>query len=204
MSTAAFWDRAAPKYATDPISDQAGYEKTLGRIRHYLQPDHHVVEIGCGTGSTALSLAPGVKTYRGTDISAGMITIAREKLDTRTPQSLQFDVAAAADLPEGPIDAILALNLLHLLPDMTQVLHTCFDALPSGGLLITKTGLLKEGAWYLGLIIPVMRAIGKAPYVCRMSETEAFAAFTDAGFELVETIKQPGIAPRLFTVHRKP
>lgn len=204
MSTAAFWDHAAPKYAKDPISDQAAYEVTLGRMRHYLQPDHHVIEIGCGTGSTALSLAPGVKTYQGTDVSAGMIAIAREKLDATTPQSLSFDVAPAAQIPDGPVDAILALNLFHLLPDLTQVLHNIYAALPPGGLLIAKTGLLKDGAWYLGLAIPVMQAIGKAPYVRRLSQAEAMAAFAQAGFEQVETLKQPGIAPRLFTVHRKP
>lgn len=203
MNTVAFWDRIAPKYAKDAIADQTGYEATLGRMRHYLQPDHSVVELGCGTGSTALSLAPGVKRYRGTDVSSGMIDIARSKLLTDTPHSLEFDVAPAADVPKGPVDAVLALNLLHLLPDLTQVLHNTAQALPKGGLLITKTGLLKDGAWFLGLVIPIMQAIGKAPYVRRMSQLELMAAIKDAGFEEVETIHQPGIAPRLFTVHRK-
>lgn len=163
MSTAAFWDRIAPKYAKDAIADQSAYEVTLGRMRHYLQPDHSVVEIGCGTGSTALSLAPGVKHYLGTDVSSGMIEIARSKRPTDTSHSLEFDVAPAADLPKGPIDAVLALNLLHLVPDLTQVLHNAAQALPTGGLLIAKTGLLKDGAWFLGLVIPIMQAVGKAP-----------------------------------------
>ncbi|MEL6841019.1 MAG: methyltransferase [Pseudomonadota bacterium] len=204
METAAFWDRIAPKYAEDPISDQTAYEETLGRMRHYLQPHHNVVEIGCGTGSTALSLAAGVNRYIGTDVSPGMINIARSKLRGDTAQSLSFEVAAAADIPDAPADAVLALNLLHLLPDLTQVLHNAYEALPAGGLFIAKTGLLKEGAWYLGLMIPVMQAFGKAPYVRRLSEADLMAALAQAGFEEIETIRQKGIAPRLFTVHRKP
>ncbi len=204
MDAAAFWDRIAPKYAKDPISDQTAYEATLGRMRHYLQPHHHVVELGCGTGSTALSLAPGVKNYIGTDVSSAMIDIARSKLRDDVPQSLSFTVAPAADIPDGPVDAVLALNLFHLLPDLTQVLHNIYRALPSGGLLIAKTGLLKDGAWYLGLMIPVMQALGKAPYVRRLSEADMLTALREAGFEKVETIRQGGIAPRLFTVHRKP
>ncbi|WP_341368966.1 class I SAM-dependent methyltransferase [Yoonia sp. BS5-3] len=203
MDNTVFWDRIAPKYATDPISDQAAYEATLGRMRHHLQPDHAVIEIGCGTGSTALSLAPGVKRYLGTDVSPGMIDIARGKVQDDVAQTLAFEVAAAADIPEGPVDAVLALNLLHLLPDLSQVLHNVWLALPPGGLLMTKTGLLKDGAWYLGLAIPVMQALGKAPYVRRMSKDELLTAIAEAGFAEVETILQDGIAPRLFAVHRK-
>lgn len=203
METAAFWDRIAPKYARDPIADQSAYEATLGRMRHYLQPDHKVVELGCGTGSTALSLAPGVQSYVGTDVSPGMINIARSKLRDDAPQSLMFEVAPATELPDAPVDAVLALNLLHLLPDLTQVLHNISLALPTGGLLMAKTGLLKDGRWYLGPMIRLMQAVGKAPYVRRMSEADLLGAITQAGFEEIETIRQPGIAPRLFTIHRK-
>ncbi|MDX8348186.1 class I SAM-dependent methyltransferase [Cognatiyoonia sp. IB215446] len=203
MQNAAFWDRMAPKYAKDPISDQAAYETTLGRMRHYLQPDHHVVELGCGTGSTALALAPGVQSYLGTDVSSGMIDIARRKLQPDGPEKLKFEVAAAAELPPGPVDAVLALNLLHLLPDLPQVLRNIASALPKDGLLITKTALLKEGPWYLGVMIPVMQVFGKAPYVLRLSQSELLSAIEEAGFDEVETILQQGTAPRLFTVHRK-
>lgn len=204
MSDAAFWNKAAAKYAKDPISDQAAYSHTLGRMRDLLQPDHAVLEIGCGTGSTALELAPGVASYLGTDLSAEMIKIARAKLSDDMPAQLTFDVAPADALPPGDFDAVLALNLLHLLPDMEAVLAQIFDALPSGGLFIAKTGLLKDGKWFLGLIIPVMRAIGKAPFVRSMSQDELLTALAKTGFDVVETVNQPGIAPRLFTVARKP
>ncbi|MEL6682188.1 MAG: class I SAM-dependent methyltransferase [Pseudomonadota bacterium] len=204
MDSAGFWDRIAPKYAKDPISDQAAYEITLGRMRHHLQPHYDVVEIGCGTGSTAVLLAPGVNSYLGADISPVMIQVACGKLKDDMSTRLGFDVAGAADIPDGPVDAILALNLFHLLPDLPQVLQNSFHALPSGGLLMAKTGLLKEGAWYLGLLIPVMQAFGKAPYVQRLSEADLARALAEAGFQEVETIRQDGIVPRLFTVYRKP
>jgi ubiquinone/menaquinone biosynthesis C-methylase UbiE len=76
---AQFWDRAARKYATDPIADIAGYERTLERTRHYLKGDETAFEFGCGTGTTALKLAPFVQRIVATDISAEMIAIAREK-----------------------------------------------------------------------------------------------------------------------------
>lgn len=203
MSDAAFWDRAAPKYAKDKISDQSAYEETLGRMRHYLQPDDTVLEIGCGTGSTALELAPGVTSYVGTDVSSGMIDIAKAKLSTDIPAQLSFDVAAADDLPSGPFDAILALNLLHLLPHAEHVVARIHAALPPGGLFIAKTGLIKDGAWFLRPMIPVMRMVGKAPFVRNLSAKELTDMLQGAGFEIIEQINQPGIAPRLFTVAQK-
>ena len=70
---ARFWDRIAPKYATDPIADLAGYEATLQRVQGLLSPQHDVLEIGCGTGSTALRLAPFTRSLLATDVSSQMI-----------------------------------------------------------------------------------------------------------------------------------
>ena len=50
----------APKYAKSPIKDVPAYEYTLGRTRSYLKPTDAVLELGCGTGGTALKLADAV------------------------------------------------------------------------------------------------------------------------------------------------
>ena len=46
MSDAAFWDKAAAKYAKDAISDMTAYEATRDRIRQLLKPHHRILEIG--------------------------------------------------------------------------------------------------------------------------------------------------------------
>ncbi|MEJ6388362.1 class I SAM-dependent methyltransferase [Gymnodinialimonas ulvae] len=206
MSTrdAAFWDKIAPKYATDPISDQAAYSATLTRMRDLLPRQATVLELGCGTGSTALELAGGVSSYLGTDVSPGMIDIARAKLGADTAPGLSFAVADAGTLPAGPFDTVIALNLLHLVRDLDAVVAQIFEALPRGGLFLSKTGLISDGAWFLPLAIPVMRAIGKAPFVRNLSRAELEAAITRADFEVKETLLQPDTAPRLFVVARKP
>lgn len=204
MSDAKFWDRAAPKYAKSKIGDMDAYAETLGRMRDILEPDHSVLELGCGTGSTALELAPGVKTYLGTDVSEGMIKIARAKQTDDLPAHLTFEVGTASDMPPGSYDAILALNLLHLVPTLEDDLRAIYQILPPGGLFIAKTGMLKDGAWFLRPLISVMRFFGKAPFVRRLSADEFKGLLIATGFEITEEISQPGIAPRLFTVVRKP
>lgn len=204
MTNASFWDKAAPKYAKDPISDPAGYALTRDRIAEILQPHHRVLEMGCGTGSTALELARGVDRYIGTDVSPKMIEIARSKLTPESPAHLSFEVQDAGTPPAPSNDVILALNLMHLLPNLEEVLRQIHEALPPGGVFIAKTGLLRDGPWILPKVIPLMRLVGKAPYVRSLSAAELLALLEHAGFTVTEQLVQDGMVPRLFSVAMKP
>ena len=203
MTNAAFWNKAAPKYAKDVIGDMPAYEETLDRMREILQPHHRVLELGCGTGSTALELAESVDRYIGTDVASKMVKIAKGKLTEQSPQNLSFAVQDAGVMTSGSNDVVLALNLLHLLPDLENTLAEIYKALPSGGLLISKTGLLKDGLWLLPLVIPLMRTIGKAPFVRSLSEESLIGLLENAGFKVTENLVQGGMVPRVFIVAQK-
>ena len=74
-----FWDRMAPRYAASAIADTAGYERTLARVSTLLAPEHAVLEIGCGTGASALRLASRCGRLLATDSSPAMIAMARQR-----------------------------------------------------------------------------------------------------------------------------
>lgn len=115
MTHAAFWDKTAPKYASKKIANPRAYEATLAATRNFLKPDDSVLEIGCGTGGTAIALSPAVAQMTGTDISREMIHIAKVKLTDSRVQNVTFAKAAVGDaIPGGPFDAVLAFSLLHL------------------------------------------------------------------------------------------
>ncbi len=121
-ATTQFW--IAPPVATRPIhQDLTGYERTVERTLQLLRANAAVLEIGCGTGTTALRLAPSVSRIRATDVSAEMIAIAREKAAMQQARNVTFDVApASADLgSEAPYEAVLAFNLLHLVSHRAEV-----------------------------------------------------------------------------------
>lgn len=208
-SKARFWDKIARQYAKDPIADQAGYERTLQCVQALLSPDHEVLEIGCGTGTTALRLAPGTRRLVATDVSAGMVAIAREKLAAQPLPQLEFRVADA-DAPvsgRASYDAVLAFNLLHLVTDLPQALRSAVDALRPGGLFISKTPCIAEmNPLIHRLALPLMRALGKAPHVLCFNAAQLQAALTQQGLDIVSVERHGtrGKDVRVFIVARKP
>ena len=208
-SNSLFWDRAARKYAADVIVDLAGYRATLRRVQEYLSPDQAVLEIGCGTGTTALQLAPFTRSLLATDSSPRMIEIAREKLAASPVSQLTFQVADAANtLPAAAsYDALLAFNVLHLMLDLDHALAMSVRALCPGGLLISKTPCVGEMSPLIGqLALPLMRAIGKAPHVLLLDGQALRAAFIRQGLQIV-SIERHGTRGkdfRVFIVARKP
>lgn len=204
MTDAAFWDRAASRYARRPISDIQAYETTLARVKEYLSDTGTVLELGCGTGSTALILAPFVRAYEGTDISGAMIDIALEKSWNASTSNLSFRKAGVdAALRDGASpDTVLAFNLLHLLPDLEATLAMVRDLLPPGGHFISKTPCV-GARWYYRPVIGALRIIGKAPRVSYFTPAQLERAIQAAGFEIVETGLYPPSTPSRFIVARK-
>jgi ubiquinone/menaquinone biosynthesis C-methylase UbiE len=188
MASAIFWDKAAKKYAASKIADMGGYEETLLRTRSFLHANDHLLEIGCGTGSTALRLAPFVRRMTATDISGGMLAIAKEKLLKTDLSNLKFVQTEATKPIEGaPFDAVCAFSLLHLLDDLDAGLAHIHSLLKPGGMLITKTACLRDMSFAIGPLVKIMQWVGKAPHVSIFDRQQLEAAFVKAGFELVET-----------------
>ncbi|MEM9350499.1 MAG: class I SAM-dependent methyltransferase [Pseudomonadota bacterium] len=203
---AQFWDRSARKYARDPIANMESYAFTLARMQALLKPTDRVLELGAGTSSTARELAPFVQDYLATDISPEMIRIGDEKQGRERLPTLRLQVAHG--VAEGDFDAVLALNLLHLLPDLAATLTAIASRLAPGKLFISKTACLGAGPWYgraaMQVLLPAMRAIGKAPRtVLTLTPEMLDAAITHAGFAIEETEQEPGATPRRFVVARR-
>ncbi|KRE14803.1 ubiquinone biosynthesis protein UbiE [Bosea sp. Root483D1] len=186
-SDAGFWDRSSRKYAKSPISDQAGYERTLERTRALLKPDDTVLELGCGTGTTALRLASEVTSYLATDLSAGMIAIAEEKRAASPIAGLAFRAATAEALAFEParFDAVLGFNYLHLLRDLPGTLRSIHTLLAPGGLFISKTACLGDMNPLIRLALPMARALGKAPYVSVFRAPDLKQLVSAAGFDIL-------------------
>lgn len=204
---AQFWDRTARKYAASPVSDTAAYERTLERTRHFLRATDTVLEFGCGTGTTALKLAPDVAHIVATDISQEMIAIARKRAEAENAANATFEVAEPGSdrWADGSFEAVLGFNVLHLISDRAPVLRNIHRILKPGGYFISKTVCLGDlnpvSVAGLRAAIFLMRIIGKAPSVTFVSSGEIEREIEAAGFTIVEhayhASKRKGIRPFL-------
>ncbi|KAE9632526.1 class I SAM-dependent methyltransferase [Parasedimentitalea maritima] len=208
QQSAQFWDNAAAKYAKSKIGDPEAYETTLARTRSYLKAEDQVLELGAGTGTTALHLAASVARYTVSDGSKAMIDIAREKAWDAGATNLDFSVCDITGAPQGPFDVVLAFNLLHLVEDLDGALSSIQQLVKPGGLFISKSLCEPEegSSWkfrILRMAIPLMQMLGKAPYVAfrRMEDFEQ--QIRESGFEILETGNYPAKPPSRFVVARR-
>jgi ubiquinone/menaquinone biosynthesis C-methylase UbiE len=207
-----FWTTRAAGYAKSPIADIDAYTYTLDRTRSYLSKHDRVLEIGCGTGSTAMLLAPSVKQLTATDLSDGMIKIATAKAKSDDIQNVGFFVADVFDtkIGEKPFDAVLAFNLLHLVEDIPTTLTKIHERLKPDGLLISKTFCVpssrKDTNWKfraMKIALPIMQLFRQAPFVHFMSIQSLEKMVTDAGFQIIETGNYPAAPPNRYIVAKK-
>ena len=202
-SSKEFWDKSAPRYAKSPVRDEETYHKKLAITQGYFRPDWSVLEFGCGTGSTALVHAPYVKEILATDISGKMLDIATQKARDAGVENVRFQQGTMESLAleAGTFDAVLGLNILHLLESPETAISRAHELLKPGGIFVSSTALVGELMVLWRLLIPAMQALGLAPFVNRFSRQSLVTMLTNAGFS-IDYEWQPGKAS-VFLVARK-
>lgn len=200
-----FWDRMANSYSKKAVPDQEVYEKKLELIQGHLNPDSSVLEVGCGSGSTALALAPLTKSIVATDFSAKMIDIAQNKAKQADVKNVSFVQKSIEDFNQasGHYDVILALSVLHLVEDRVATLKRLFDELKPGGVLISSTVCMGDGLSFFKFIGPIGRALRILPMLAVFKEQELLETFKTTGFE-IESKWHPNDQGTVFLVARKP
>lgn len=203
---ARFWDRIADKYSKQPISDEVRYQRKLDLTRQRLASDMRVLEFGCGTGGTALTHAPHVTHVHAIDVSSRMIEIAREKQAEAGIENVSFEVSGigAFKAPDATFDAILALNILHLVDDPAAIIAKSAKLLKPGGYFISSTFAAQDQARWLKFIAPIAKALGKFPPVLKLFSLDQLNAWHSAAGLEIEEVWRTGKMNADFLIARRP
>ena len=91
-----------------------------------------ILDVGCGQGILSEKLNLNDKTYNGIDLSPRLIARAKELYNA---PNRTFDVGSAYKLsaPASSFDALIAVNLFHLLEDITAASKEFIRVLKPGG-----------------------------------------------------------------------
>jgi ubiquinone/menaquinone biosynthesis C-methylase UbiE len=162
-------------------------------------------EFGCGTGSTALIHAAGVRHIRAIDFSERMIEIARRKAEKASVTNIGFEVGAieSVDLAPESLDMVLGMSVLHLLKDKQAAIARVFAALKPGGYFVSSTACLAEMMPAIRCVAPLGSVLGLLPHLDVMSQSQLRSAMEASGF-VVEHEWLPQKKAALFMIARKP
>jgi SAM-dependent methyltransferase len=134
------YDAFAQGYTEDNDSNatNAYYERPASLALLGDVAGQRILDAGCGAGSHAAEMIRRGASVTGLDKSAGLLTIARQRLGTAVPL-YEADLADPLPFALGSFDAILASLVMHYLEDWGPVLAEFRRVLVPGGRLVIST-----------------------------------------------------------------
>jgi len=154
-----------------------------------------VLEVAAGTGLVTPALAAGAKEVVATDYSAAMVATLQRRVGDAGLTNVRFEQADLYALRFEPhtFDAVVAANVLHLVPDLRGALAALQRVTRPGGRIIVPTYCHDETAlsWLVSRVLAVTGFPGHRRFTVR-SLREAVEA---AGVRVTRSETLPGLIP---------
>ena len=145
LKAATAYNAASDHFDDEPLGFWKRYgERTVERLA--LRPGTRVLDVGCGTGASALPAAARVGptgTVIGIDLADRLLEIARQKAASRNLGNAEFHFSDMERLgyPDGHFNAVICVFAIFFVPDMAKQLRELWRMLgPDGQLAITTWG----------------------------------------------------------------
>ena len=157
-----FWDRWAWFYDLAEWTNRKAYAGAAARAAELVPEGARVLDCAAGTGTFSLAAAGRAKSVLCTDQSEAMLDRARKKAAKMRLTNIGFaerDITALSD-PDGAFDAVIAANVLHLLPQPELAVRELWRVAAPGGRLILPTFLQGQVGAAYGAMIKIYQGVG--------------------------------------------
>ena len=190
-----FWEKHAANYDRSLKLFGGPFPRMLGLVGESVAGAATVLEVAAGTGLVTTTIAPRVQHLVATDYAEAMVAALRKRVGESGLPNVACEHADVYSLayPPGTFDAVVACNVLHLVPDLPKALQALCRVLRPGGKLIVPTFCHDEtrASWLASRLLAL---IGQ-PMHRRFTTASLREALEQAGIHVghVETI--PGLIP---------
>ncbi len=167
------------------------YRIILDVLNQYIQPNHTVLDIGCGAGTISYYLAQKTKFVSGIDISDLAINKCIETakilgLGNTDFQTMDFPY----DIPKKKYDLIVCFEVIEHLQEDELALKKIYSLLNPNGLLVLSTPSKNAPLHRLGYTKEFDKRVG---HLRRYDEKELAKMFKSVGFNILTVKKTEGL-----------
>lgn len=196
MSEKDYWERHASKY-------DASVRWTLGKplsrmsdlCAEAVRGHQRVLEVAAGTGIVTSAIAETCGSVVATDYAEAMVEVLARRIRAEGHDNVQFEQADiyALPYPEGAFDAVVAANVLHIVPDFAAAIDALRRVTKPGGKLVAPTFCHDETriSWLASRIF----AITGFPSNRRFTLQSLRGALEDRGLQVTRAEVLPGLLP---------
>lgn len=192
-----FDDRAAD-WDTEDRVERARSVASAIRRNVPLDRELRVIEFGAGTGLLGLDLLSDVGSVVLAEPSAGMLAVARHKIEAASmerAQAVSYELPSADPPPGAPFDLAVSLLMLHHVEDTEATLRTVHDALRPGGQLALVDLDAEDGSFHTSDEPHIAHHGFEAGSLVR---TASAAGFEDVEVRIVDALEKNGRSYPLF------
>ena len=200
MSDRDYWERHAHNY-------DASLRWVLGRplprmlelASEAVNGKQKVLEVAAGTGIVTSALAQTSDHVVATDYAAAMVDLLDQRVQGAGLENVTCEQADIHALPyeAGEFDAVVAANVLHLVPDLPATIRALRNVTKPGGLLVAPTFCHDETktSWLVSRLL----AVSGFPGQRRFTMQSLRAALEENGLQVARAELLPGLIPIGFT-----
>lgn len=144
--THAYWERIAKRYDRSTRFLSRPVPRMLELAVHAVTGQARVLEVGAGTGLVTTAIAPVVGALVATDYAEAMVAQLEARVRAAGLANVTCEQADLHELrhADASFDAVVAANVLHLVPDLARALASLRRVLRPGGRLVAPTYLHAE------------------------------------------------------------
>ncbi len=136
-----YWERLATRYDLAMRLLGGPIPKMAQRAAADVRGAARVLELGAGTGLVTRAIAPSVGSVVATDYAEAMVAALSAQVQRAQLTNVRCERADLYRLsyPAATFDAVVAANVLHVVPDLPGAIAAMRAMLRPGGLLIVPT-----------------------------------------------------------------